>query len=137
MMPRHQFRGLLVGLRIIKGERILFHRTTAANAAAILAEGFRDGTGYYLTNRPWTGVWLSDEPLDSNEGAEGDTLLRVVLDAAVRLERYEWAESGRSFREFLVPAALINAHAEVTIIDEDALWDKGVRGHIARLSCQW
>ncbi len=36
-----------------------FHRTTAACAAAILREGFRDGRGRYLTDQEWSGVWLS------------------------------------------------------------------------------
>jgi hypothetical protein len=39
-----------------------YHRTTDECAKLILREGFRDGTGYYLTTRTHTGVWLSKRP---------------------------------------------------------------------------
>ena len=52
-------------------KRIFFHRTTEAAARTILADGFQDGTGLYLTAMWHSGVWLSDVPLDSNEGAMG------------------------------------------------------------------
>jgi hypothetical protein len=55
----------------------LFHMTIATAAAAILAEGFRDRSGGYGTTRKFSGVWLSESPLDVNEGAEGDTVLMV------------------------------------------------------------
>jgi hypothetical protein len=55
----------------------LFHVTTANAAIAILREGFRDGSGGYGTAEKFSGVWLSDSPLDVNEGAEGDTVLVV------------------------------------------------------------
>jgi hypothetical protein len=49
----------------------VFHRT--ASPEAILASGFQDATGRYMTDREWTGVWLSDRPLNFDEGAKGDT----------------------------------------------------------------
>jgi len=58
---------------------IFYHRTTTQAAQQILKDGFRDATGAYLTTSEWTGVWLSDVPLDVNEGAVGDCLLRVDL----------------------------------------------------------
>ena len=51
---------------------ILFHSTTEDAAASILGGGFEDATGNYLTNREWSGVWVSDVPLDVNEGAKGN-----------------------------------------------------------------
>ena len=68
---------------------MLFHRTY--NADAILAEGFEDRAGYYMTDRLWSGVWLSDRPLDVNEGTEGDTLLSVEMPEDDVLF-YEWVE---------------------------------------------
>jgi hypothetical protein len=99
---------------------ILFHRTSAANAAQILRDGFRDGVGRYLTEQEWTGVWLSNVPLDSNEGAEGDTLLQVELpdQASDFLADYEWIEEGKPYREWLVPSKLINGRASICVIDE-------------------
>jgi hypothetical protein len=69
--------------------RRFYHRTTASNAEQILMAGFRDSTGYYLTATKHTGVWVSNEPLSSNEGANGDTLLEVTT---LRTEAYVNAE---------------------------------------------
>lgn len=96
---------------------VLFHRTTAANARAILADGFQDG--HYLRDRVWTGVLLSSVPLDSNDGAHGDTLLEVSLDvSADGLEEYEWIEAGKPHREWLIPASFLNAHMTARIVDK-------------------
>jgi len=51
------------------GAVVLFHRTSAENAALIISEGFKNSTGFYLTMARHTGVWLSNAPLDINEGA--------------------------------------------------------------------
>lgn len=94
-----------------------FHRTSAH--AAIAADGFRDATDRYMADREFSGVWLSDTPLDRNEGAHGDALLAVDLPAAVAatLDVYEWVEDGKPYREWLVPAALLNDHAQVELLD--------------------
>jgi hypothetical protein len=97
----------------------LFHRTTAGRARAILASGFKDGVGTYLTDQEWRGVWLSNVPLD--EGAGGDTLLLEVRIARPWVARYEWKERGSTHREFLVPARVLNARASVRLQDEEAL----------------
>jgi len=95
----------------------LFHRTD--DAEAILTSGFKDGTGRYLTTNEYSGVWLSNVPLDVNEGAFGDTLLLVELDVAEgELSQFEWIEEGKGFREWLIPAALINAKGKVRIVEE-------------------
>jgi hypothetical protein len=96
----------------------LYHRTNAANAEAILRDGFRDSVGTYLTDQEWTGVWVSDRPFD--EGAEESTLLQIELalpeDA---IADYEWIEDGKGYREWLVPARLLNEHANVRVVDVD------------------
>jgi hypothetical protein len=83
----------------------LYHRTDAAKA--ILAEGFRDATGSYMTTNEYSGVWLSDQPLDANEGAFGRSLLVIDVPEPL-IVQYEWIERGKGFREFLVPAELVN-----------------------------
>jgi hypothetical protein len=104
---------------------ILYHRAPDAVAKAILQAGFRDGTGTYMTTREWTGTWLSNIPLDINEGAVGGVLLRVelTLDEAAIAE-FEWIEEGKPYREWLVPASLINTYSTVRVIDEDKDKDK-------------
>jgi len=85
-----------------------YHRTNAAKG--ILADGFRDATGNcMMSGFTVTGVWVSDRPLDANEGAAGDTLLQIDLALALReLEFYEVKEAGKPFREWCLPAQLLN-----------------------------
>jgi hypothetical protein len=82
-----------------------------------VGEGFRDGTGSYgfLVAEPLSGVWLSDVPLDENEGARGDTVLAVKLTLA-RAKKYEVLEPGKGFREYLVPASVLNRRAKVRVL---------------------
>jgi hypothetical protein len=89
------------------GKVILYHSTTRENATNILREGFRDRTDHYMTDTPHTGVWLSDTPLDENEGGSSEVLLCVELEEGV-LAFYEWVETGKGYREFLVPAEIVN-----------------------------
>ena len=89
-----------------------YHRTSQRAAGAILAHGFRDGQGTYLTRQLHRGVWLSDRPLNVTEGPAGEALLLVEIP--VRLVRpYERVEEGKPYREFLVPAELVNRHGRV------------------------
>jgi hypothetical protein len=90
-----------------------YHRTP--EAAAILRDGFRDGEGSYGLATLWlTGVFLSDVPLDENEGAKGDDLLAVDLPAGLDLDEFEIIEDLKPYREWCVPAALINANGSVS-----------------------
>ncbi len=95
-----------------------FHTTDAA--AAILRDGFRDSTGgYMLASLELTGVWLGDSPMTVNEGAKGDQVLRVEIPGYVDLADFELIEDGKPYREWCVPAALVNEHATVELIDVD------------------
>jgi hypothetical protein len=98
---------------------VLYHRTTAEAAKNILAEGFRDRIGYYLTGEPWSGVWVSNIPLDANEGAKGDTLLKLISRmSADDIAGYEWIEKGKGYREWLVPAELLNTRCKVKLAQD-------------------
>jgi hypothetical protein len=94
---------------------ILYHRTPAG--AAILAGGFRDGHGNYLTINEYSGVWLSNSPLDANEGATGDDLLAVEIPEEAIAE-YEWVQDFPDYREWLVPGEIVNRYP-VRQVDED------------------
>ena len=78
----------------------VFHRTTKDAAAKILQGGFRDITGRYLTDREWSGVWVSDRPLDNSEGASGEALLQIDI-AEDLLTAFEWVEESKPYREWL------------------------------------
>jgi hypothetical protein len=101
----------------------LYHRTTAANAEHILREGFKDSSGTYLSDRLFSGVWLSLVPFDLNDGAKGDTLLRLDLNCTeLELSDFEWVEEGKVRREWLVPAELIRRCVrKIRVVAEDAL----------------
>lgn len=100
------------------GGFVLYHCTTAEKARSIAASGFNNSEEYFLNNRLWSGVWLSSRPLDHNEGG-GDTVVIVKLDLPVcDLARWEWTAEGRSYREWLVPAQIINRSATVEVLDQ-------------------
>jgi hypothetical protein len=102
----------------------LYHRTTVGNAEKILSGGFVDREGKYMTNLTHRGVWLSDRPLDG-ETVDFDTLLEVDLCLSIaHLTEYEWANQGYPYREFLIPASIVNAKGKMRLIsfdEEDAL----------------
>lgn len=93
-----------------------FHRTTSEAASAIAASGFHDTEGSYLTLNLYSGVWVSDVPLDDNEGAVGVVLFAIDLPVSV-FEEYEWVEEHKTYREALIPAAILNA-AERVVVDD-------------------
>ena len=98
----------------------LFHRTSSCQQ--ITQGGFRDGRGTYLTSKVWDGVWLSDVPLDLDEGAEGDDLLLIEMPENV-VEKYECVEDGKTYREFLIPAEVVNRYP-ARLADDDDLADE-------------
>ena len=98
---------------------ICYHRTTAENAQAIVERGFKNSAGYFLSNRTWSGVWLSARPLDIRADGEGDHLLMIRLDIPEpQLARWEWTAEWQSYREWLIPAELINGFMTVTLVDQ-------------------
>lgn len=101
------------------GRFIFYHRTNATNAREIVESGFRNTSGYFMGNRTWTGVWLSSAPFDSKNNGEDDALLMVKLHIDERdLARWEWTAEGRSYREWLIPANLVNRCATVQMVEQ-------------------
>jgi hypothetical protein len=96
---------------------ILYHNTDFDTANAILRDGFQDGIGNYLTKNTYKGVWLADNKRAI--GPFGDTMLEVIINLdPSKLKDYEWEEESKGFREYLIPAAVVNANSTVKIIDE-------------------
>jgi hypothetical protein len=59
-------------------------------------------------------------PVDVNEGAAGDTLLAVDFRLEPgALAECEWIEEGKGYREWLLPAHVINGDSRVTIVPEE------------------
>jgi hypothetical protein len=107
----------------------LYHRTTALAARAILDRGFRDNRHHFgFANEAgdpleFEGVWLSDVPLDGCDFGhlDWDTLLAVTLDDQdlIDLEVVEENSVRSSYREWLVPAAVINARGKVRLVPSE------------------
>jgi len=96
----------------------LFHLATPKNAANILRVGFLNGTGRYLTDAEYSGVWLTNDP-ERVEGAIGDT--RLVVDLNIRreeLDQFEWKNDGGTYREWLIPAGLLKEHIASLVVEE-------------------
>ena len=96
----------------------LFHRTYHVHA--ILAEGFRDSEDNYLTDTSLRGVWLSNIPLDDSEGADGDQVLQIDLPDAEAVS-YEVVEEGKPYREFLIPADVLNRYGPPRLLSAEEL----------------
>ena len=96
---------------------ILYHKTKAEAAHAILCDGFSDGSGTYLTAEQHSGVWLSDKP----DVCEGDGVLLELTFAGPdeELSEFEWVEEGKPYREWLIPAAFVNSRMSFKMVQED------------------
>ena len=92
---------------------IFYHQTHDADA--ILGDGFRNEEGSYgMEDFTLRGVFLSDKPLSIHEGAGGDDLLKVTLpDDCCDSSYYELVEEGKPYREWCIPAEIINQHGTV------------------------
>jgi len=95
----------------------LFHITSNANAEAILKEGFRDATGYYLTDQQHTGVWVSGEPFDGQYLNDANTLFAIEIPEDT-ISEFEWIEEAKTIREWLIPAALLNSYGPPVVTDD-------------------
>jgi hypothetical protein len=96
-----------------------FHRTSESAADRILTEGFRDRSGYYgFEGYEISGVWLSDVPLDPQEGTGSGPLLVVDLNLTdSEAEQYQIVETGEeprgTYREWVMPANFVKARGSV------------------------
>ena len=117
---------------------ILFHRTSSEAAEKIIQEGLKDGTGNYMMiglDEPLVGTFFSDLPVNcqdgTKEGEDGGVLFEVTLDLTeAEIARYEIIEDFGpdplfGYREWCIPAALVNKHGTLRAIskDEEMDWD--------------
>ena len=85
----------------------VYHVTDAEAASAIEAHGFRDGHGHYLTNNIHHGVWVSDSPLTNQSGCSDPVVFEIDVPMDL-IADHEWIEDGKPYREWLVPASVLN-----------------------------
>jgi hypothetical protein len=107
---------------VARGNMKLYHSTPTPIVEAIEAEGFRDAEGNYLTTNLYRGVWLGDRPIDWNDAGfteEDMSCLTVEIPEEV-VAPFEWIEEHKGYREFLVPAEVVNRYP---ILEVRSLWD--------------
>ena len=99
----------------------LFHYTSAKNAANILKKGFRDTTRSYMMSTTVTGVWVFDKMSGESEAALADVVFQIEVKISKRdLDFYEVKEEGKPYREWCVPARLLNNGKIVRLPDVTA-----------------
>jgi len=94
----------------------VFHRTPCGSQ--IVAAGFKDNTGHYMLGITLTGVFVSDKPLDLNEGAKGRDLLCLEIPEAVFSE-FELVEDEKPYREACIPASVLNGFGNIELLPDD------------------
>jgi hypothetical protein len=106
----------LVDLRRMK----VYHITQAENAVKVLAGGFRDSTGMYLSGSVHKGVWVSDQLLVLLSGIRLDDMacfeIKVLEEWLIRPESMQ---KGKGYREFLVPAIELNNFPRRRLSDKE------------------
>jgi hypothetical protein len=87
----------------------IYHSTSPANADSIEANGFCDTLSTYLTDSEHNGVWVSDRPYDGTEFRSDDEVAIFEIEADENaISPYEFVEEGKPYREWLMPAELLN-----------------------------
>jgi hypothetical protein len=106
---------------------LAYHRTSIGDGRSIVKHGFEDREWDFGLTEPETGeprtlkgVWLSDRPLEHEEGVAGDAQLEVTLYLSeeelrpYRIEGVVWDS-----RLWVVPADFVNSNSSVRILHVD------------------
>ena len=100
----------------------LFSRVTPTEAEQILAGGFKDHTGTYTHGEEWTGVWVSDRPRGCYEDVPLTTTVLLGIELPVpeaEIEDWQWGRPGETYREWLLPAELLNTRGSVRVVNDE------------------
>jgi len=105
----------------------LYHRTTIAEARALMQHGFQDQKwGFDVTGLEGDarlklrGVWLTDRVLTDEEGPPGDAVVQVTVGGdAEALRPFEVPGVLPGARLWVVPAAVLNPLATARILQVD------------------
>ena len=102
----------------------LYHPTR--HSADILRNGFGEKSGAYLTPTDHSGVWLFDRPIEGHTDDDPNVTLELEIPESV-VAPFEW-HVGLPYREFLMPAALINLYGPPRVRTADLSPIEGSNG---------
>jgi len=91
----------------------VYHVTSSEAADAIEREGFRDARGTIPGSAGFNGVWVADLPLDSTEVAKGADAFFIISIPESDIVDFEFVEEEKPYREWLIPADLLNRYPRV------------------------
>jgi hypothetical protein len=101
---------------------ILYYCTnTSTECAAILRDGFSDEHEAEINPPGIFGVYLSDCPGEQDSEYPDDQLLEIVLSPQISIAQFEIfvPKEGTRWREFVVPAHLLNEWAEIRLLPKE------------------
>jgi hypothetical protein len=100
----------------------LYHVTDRGSAQEIITNGFKDAEVIHDDSELLIGVWLADRCLAEEEdvgprlGPVPDVAISIELPVDL-VEGYERRDPAKPYREFCVPAALLNDY-EVRYLED-------------------
>ena len=77
-----------------------------------------------MTHREFSGVWVSDGPLDGYDFGNQSASVLLEIDwprPESELGDYESSEEGKPYREWLIPALVLNAHARIRKVSDEGV----------------
>lgn len=91
----------------------LYHRTP--DVEEILQNGFKDSDGYFKNNVLYAGVWFSSSPSSVSTSDAPERQLVIDVPEEEVLE-YELRDEKKLYREFLIPAPVLNSFGKPSVI---------------------
>lgn len=82
-----------------------------------MRDGFGEQTGTYITELDHSGVWLFDRPVDKRIGG-GREAVMLELEIPEALVLPFEVDANRPYRQFLMPAAVLNVFGPPRMADE-------------------
>jgi hypothetical protein len=93
----------------------LYHVTDRASAETIIDDGFKDAEVIHDDSELLIGVWLADRCIAGEDdvgprlGPVADVAISIELPVDA-VEGYEHTDSAKAYREFCLPASLLNEY---------------------------
>ncbi len=118
-----------------------YHVVPRDTAIQVLVEGFWDSPSTWLPERPERGVWLTERPLNANDGLPPgwDTVLEVQFDRPLeQLSQWRWVTDGDAARgvpeecAWLIPAEFVNTVGRVRLLEQTELSEAEIRSALQR-----